>query len=80
VVGLVAIGCVVTSCACLPLIGALVFGPIAWRMGLSTGREIAAQPGRYRNGGHAVAALWLGAVSTVLGVLLLLALIAFLLT
>jgi hypothetical protein len=78
VLGLVALGCAVTSCACLPILGTLVFGPLAWRRGQTAAREIAAEPGRYGNVSQAVTAMWLGALSTVLGVVLVVAIVVFL--
>ncbi|QIG41383.1 hypothetical protein G5V58_00115 [Nocardioides anomalus] len=76
VLGIISIACfVLTFLCCLTLPGVLC-APFAWFLGVRAKRDIERQPGVYGNAGSATAGLWMGAVMTVLGALLIAAVVA----
>jgi hypothetical protein len=76
VLGIVALASLVLTPFCCITLPAVVCGPIAWAKGARAQREIGRQPGVYGNLSAATAGMWLGIVSTILGVLAILLLVA----
>jgi hypothetical protein len=76
VLGIVSIVSFVLTFLCCVTLPGVLCAPFAWYLGARAKREIDRQSGVYGNVGSALAGLWIGAVMTVLGALLLAAVVA----
>ena len=77
VLGIISMVCLFTALFCCVTIPGLVCAPIAWVKGAKAKREIDANPGVYGNRGQAVAAVVMGVIGCVCGVLVIAGTLAF---
>jgi hypothetical protein len=78
VLGIIALACLPLAAMCCGVtLPGLLAAPFAWVIGGRAKREIDAQPGRYGNRGHAEAGVVMGIIGTVLGVLVVVAVVLF---
>ena len=71
VLGIIAMACLVVALFCCVTIPGLVCAPVAWVKGARAKHEIDANPGVYGNRGHAVAAIVMGVIGSICGVLVI---------
>ncbi|MBJ7358917.1 DUF4190 domain-containing protein [Nocardioides sp.] len=77
VLGIVSMVCLGLSLFCCVTIPGVFAAPFAWVVGARAKREIDASPGVYRNRGAAQAGVIMGIIGSTIGVLMVLAIVAF---